>query len=53
MLVVPLLYPIDGVLQLINATNETGAVVPFSHAAEAAVFELLAHESQPSTERVG
>ena len=48
MLVVPVQYPIDGVLQLINATNETGAVVPFSRAAEVAVFGLLTLESQPS-----
>jgi hypothetical protein len=41
MLVVPLRYPIDGVLQLINATNERGEVVPFSPVAECAVRELL------------
>jgi hypothetical protein len=41
MLVVPLRYPIDGVLQLINATNECSEVVPFSPVAERAVRALL------------
>ena len=44
MLVVPLSYPIDGVLQLINATNDSGDVVPFSREAELAVRELLSAE---------
>jgi hypothetical protein len=48
MLVVPLQNPIDGVLQLINATNECGDVVPFSRAAELAVVELLSLESELS-----
>jgi len=46
MLVVPLHYPIDGVLQLINATSERGDVVPFSRAAEVAVLDMLALESE-------
>src|SRR6267143_270544 len=46
MLVVSLQYPIHGVLQLINATNEYGAIVSFSRAAELAVLELVALESQ-------
>jgi len=48
MLVVPLQYPIDGVLQLINATDECGEIVSFSRAAEVAVLELLSPESEPS-----
>jgi hypothetical protein len=48
MLVVPLQNPVDGVLQLINAKNEAGDVVPFSRAAELAVGELLALEVQLS-----
>jgi GAF domain len=46
MLVLPLHYPIDGVLQLINATNRRGDIVPFSLAAEVAVLEMLAVESE-------
>jgi GAF domain-containing protein len=48
MLVVPLRYPIDGVLQLINATNEFGDIVPFSRGAEIAVVDLLSVGSEPS-----
>jgi len=48
MLVVPLQYPIDGVLQLINALDEAGDVVPFSREAEIAVLELLSAESEAS-----
>jgi len=51
MLVVPLQYPVDGVLQLINATNESGEIVPFSRDAEIAVHELLSDESEPSATR--
>jgi len=48
MLVVPLLHPVDGVLQLINATNECGNIVPFSRAAEIAVLDMLDLESEPA-----
>jgi len=47
MLVVPLQCPIDGVLQLINATDESGEIVTFSRDAEVAVLELLSPESEP------
>jgi len=47
MLVVPLQCPIDGVLQLINATDESGEIVSFSRDAEVAVLELLSPESEP------
>ena len=40
MLVVPLHVPIDGILQLINATNDAGRVIPFSREAQATVEEL-------------
>ena len=40
MLVVPLQVPIDGILQLINATNAAGHIVPFSREAQSAVEEL-------------
>jgi hypothetical protein len=46
MLVVPLRSPIDGVLQLINATNDHGDIVPFSCGAELAVRELVSLESE-------
>lgn len=42
MLVLPLHAPVRGVLQLINATNDTGEIVPFSHAEEILVEELAA-----------
>lgn len=42
MLVVPLHSPVLGVLQLINATNEQGVVIPFSEDAERAVDDLAA-----------
>ena len=45
MLVVPILHPVDGVLQLINATSECGDIVPFSRAAEIAVLDMLDLES--------
>ena len=45
MLVVPHLHPVDGVLQLINATSECGDIVPFSRAAEIAVLDMLDLES--------
>jgi GAF domain len=48
MLVIPLRDPIDGVLQLINAANESGDVLPFSRAAELGVIELLSRESETS-----
>ena len=48
MLVVPVRYPINGVMQLINATDENGDVVSFSRAAETDVFELVAFESELS-----
>jgi GAF domain-containing protein len=48
MLVVPVRYPINGVLQLINATDENGDVVSFSRAAETDIFELVAFESELS-----
>ena len=48
MLVVPLRSPIDGVLQLINATNDQGAIVPFSCDAELAVRDLVSLESEAS-----
>jgi len=48
MLVVPLRSPIDGVLQLINATNDQGDIVPFSCDAELAVRELVSLESEAS-----
>jgi len=48
MLAVPLHYPIDGVLQLINAMSAAGDVVPFSRDAEITVLELLSVESQSS-----
>ena len=48
MLVVPLEYPIDGVLQLINAMSEAGDIVPFSRDAEIALLELLSVESESS-----
>src|SRR6267143_660713 len=44
MLVVALQYPMNGVLQLINATNEYGDIVTFSRAAELAVLELVSRE---------
>ena len=46
MLVVPLRSPIDGVLQLINATNDHGDIVPFSCDAEPAIQELVSVESE-------
>jgi hypothetical protein len=48
MLVVPLRSPIDGVLQLINAMNDHGDIVPFSCDAELAVRELVSLESEAS-----
>jgi GAF domain len=48
MLVVPLHHPIDGVLQLINAMNEAGDIVPFSRDVEIAVLELLSTTSESS-----
>jgi len=48
MLVVSLQYPINGVLQLINATHASGDIVSFSRAAELAVLELVSRESEPS-----
>lgn len=51
MLVVPLRYPIDGVLQLINATNDRGDIVSFSCGAELAVLELVSLESGASPKR--
>ena len=48
MLVVPVQYPINGVLQLINATNEHGDIVSFSRKAETDVLELVAFESELS-----
>ena len=48
MLVVPLRSPIDGVLQLINATNDQGTIVPFSCDAELAVRDLVSLESEAS-----
>ena len=53
MLVVPLRYPIDGVLQLLNATDERGEVIPFSLAAEVAVLEMLAVESEATFGTLG
>jgi hypothetical protein len=40
MLVVPLHAPIDGILQLINATNNAGQIVPFSREAQSMVEDL-------------
>jgi hypothetical protein len=40
MVTVPLPAPIRGVLQLINATNRDGDILPFSRAAELVVEEL-------------
>jgi hypothetical protein len=40
MLALPLMAPISGVLQLINATSNSGDVVPFSRAAEILVEEV-------------
>jgi hypothetical protein len=48
MLAVPLRYPIDGVLQLINATNDRGDIVSFSCDVELAVSELVPLESEAS-----
>lgn len=42
MLVVPLRAPIDGVLQLLNATNEHDDVIPFSNDGERLVQDLIA-----------
>lgn len=42
MLAVPLSAPLIGVLQLINATNEQGEVVPFPAAAEVMIEEAMA-----------
>ena len=46
MLVMPLRSPIDGVLQLINATNDHGDIVPFPCDAELAIQELVSLESE-------
>jgi hypothetical protein len=46
MLVMPLHSPIDGVLQLINATNEHGEIVPFSRDAEQIVLRELLTAAQ-------
>lgn len=48
MLALPLDTPIRGVLQLINATDAYGGVVPFSEAAERLVSELAADPTVPA-----
>lgn len=45
MLVVPLHSPVLGALQLLNATNEHGDVIPFSADVERAIEELTARTS--------
>jgi len=46
MLVMPLQHPVDGVLQLINATDDDGETIAFSRAAEVAVLDVLLLESE-------
>jgi GAF domain-containing protein len=51
MLAVPISLPIDGVLQLINATNDAGDIVPFSEAAELAVRRLVQEHASMTAAR--